>query len=62
MLTQTTLRSRHAKIGGQGVAGGGGGLNGPLPSFLPFYFRVRAFRFLNSADPTISAWNRLTQT
>ena len=27
--------------------------NGPLPSFLPFYFRVRAFRFLNSP---VSNW------
>ena len=53
MLTQTTRRSTEGTqkmaVGG----GGGGGMgNGPLPSFLPFYFRVRAFRFLNSADPT----------
>ena len=44
MLTQTTLRSRHAKIGGRG-------LNGPLPSFLPFYFSCSRFPLSQFSGP-----------
>ena len=50
MLTQTRRRSRHAKIGGSGGGGGGGwgvGGNGPLSSFLPFYFRVSGPDYLS---------------
>ena len=49
MLTQTTLRSRRAKIGGRGV--GGGGVNGPLPSFLPFYFLCSRFPLSQFSGP-----------
>ena len=42
MLTQTTRRSRHAKIGGSG-----GGAGSPLSSFLPFYFRVSGPDYLS---------------
>ena len=50
MLTQTRRRSRHAKIGGSGGGGGavwGVGGNGPLSSFLPFYFRVSGPDYLS---------------
>ena len=49
MLTQTTLRSRHAKIGGRG--GGGGRLNGPHPSFHPFYFSCSRFPLPQFSGP-----------
>ena len=51
MLTQTTRRSRHAsknwRFGGGGGSVWGVGGNGPLSSFLPFYFRVSGPDYLS---------------
>ena len=47
MLTQTTLRSRHAKIGGQG----GGGGKRSSPQFFPVLFSFSRFPLSQFSGP-----------
>ena len=48
MLTQTTLRSRHAKIGGQGGRGGG---KWSSPQFSPILFSCSRFPLSQFSGP-----------